>query len=131
MTARETHVCLPEIEMGCQVKITTTHHTIDLASDMVCNDKALCFFLDAKGAENENIEEPPNKKRRKKNEKKTSPVTYGAKLNLEKLVGCEALKIGWRVRQGKGFSLLDCPVHSSPGLRRPVRDRPRLSHCAP
>lgn len=80
----------------CEVKVGFSHHKVDLAGEKVERDKALCFVLDAPTSG-----EPPTKKRKKKTvtkDPKLSAITFGAKLNLQKLAQCQAFDIGWRVR---------------------------------
>ena len=76
---------------------------IDLGENKMEMEKALCFVLDG--------QEPQAKKRRKSN-KKAAPtaVTFGAKMDLAKLVQCKAFEIAWRVRPGF-FDCIKASMH--------------------
>lgn len=79
---------------GYEVKVGFSHHKLDLAGGAIELDKALCFVLDTPAGE------PPTKKRKKKAVKdpKLSAITFGAKMDLQKLVQCKAFEVAWRVR---------------------------------
>lgn len=80
---------------GYEVKVGFSHHKLELAGEKIELEKALCFVLDTPSAE------PPCKKRKKKAaDAKLSAITFGSKMDLQKLAQCKAFQIGWRVRCG-------------------------------
>lgn len=78
---------------------------VDLVEGKMSQEKALCFVLDP-------ANDPPKKKRKKSAGKKaaaTTPVTFGAKMDLGKLTQCKAFQIAWRVRCGS-LKVYDSPI---------------------
>ncbi|CAJ1361526.1 unnamed protein product [Effrenium voratum] len=72
---------LSVLEDAGEVRVGISHHTVDLGSDQMKSDKALCFVLDKKPESKDGGEngEPAKKKRRKSKDKKEKSTPQKAR----------------------------------------------------